>query len=158
MGRLVLVGTAGRWDDAPGPSLVFDLFASAPVQEWIYAVPPVRRVLQARMGQQFFSGQPVPAWFSEVSAALFDQRETRHTSREEMRRFTFDGPDPSPIERPILILHGDDDRIAPLVIAQDIAARAREARLLVWPGGSHALPATKPVWVAEQIAGFLTAR
>lgn len=154
MGRLVLIGTAGLWEEAPPPSPVFDLLFSAPVQAWIVSVPPLFRSFQQGMGELFFSEQPVPAGFARTSTALFAQPGTRHTWRQEGRHFRFDGPDPSPIERPILLLHGDDDRIAPLVIAQGIASRAPDARLVSFPGGSHALPATHPGWVAGHIAAF----
>jgi pimeloyl-ACP methyl ester carboxylesterase len=156
MARVVLVGSAGFWADAPPPSAVFDVFFSAPVIEWVASVPPLFRGFQEGMGELFFSGQPVPAWFSDVSAVLVADRDTRHTWREESRRFRFDGPDPSAIARPMLLLHGDGDRITPLVIAEGIAESAPGARLVVFPGGSHALPATDPDWVVDQIAGFIS--
>lgn len=157
MGRVVLVDSAGFWAAAPPPSAVFDILFSAPVLEWVASVPPLFRGFQEGMGEQFFSGQPAPEWFSEVSRALFADAETRHTWREEGSRFRFDGPDPSGIALPMLLLHGDDDRITPLVIAEGIAAQAQDPRLVVFPGGSHALPATDPAWVVDQIAGFIEA-
>jgi pimeloyl-ACP methyl ester carboxylesterase len=154
IGRLVLVGSAGFWDSAPPPSRLFSILFSAPVVEWMAAVPPLFRGMQQAMGVQFFSEQPVPGWFSLQSRANFALSTTRHTWRQEAARFRFDGPDPAPIDRPILVIHGDDDRVIPLEVGEWIHARAPRSELLVVEGGSHALPATHPVLVADRIEDF----
>jgi len=154
IGRLVLVGSAGYWADPPAPSVVIDVIASKPVLEWMASVPPVFRGLQKGMGAQFFSDQPVPEWFANPSSANFALAQTRDTWREESRRFRFDGPDPSTIALPILIVHGDDDRVIPLVVAQGIHDRAPNSTLVVIEGGSHALPATHPAQFADLVASF----
>ena len=151
IGRLVLVGSAGLWESAPPPSRLFSILFSAPVVEWMAAVPPLFRGMQRGMGLQFFSEQPVPGWFSLQSQANFALATTRHTWRREAARFRFDGPDPAPIERPILVIHGDDDRVIPLEVGEWIHARAPRSELLVVKGGSHALPATHPALVADRI-------
>jgi pimeloyl-ACP methyl ester carboxylesterase len=110
--------------------------------------------MQRGMGLQFFSEQPVPGWFSLQSNANFALATTRHTWRQEAARFRFDGPDPAPIDRPMLVIHGDDDRVIPLEVGEWIHARAPRSELLVVEGGSHALPATHPVLVADRIEDF----
>jgi pimeloyl-ACP methyl ester carboxylesterase len=154
IGCLVLLASAGRWDDPPPPNPVIGAFFSAPVMEWAASVPPLYRGMQAGMGEVFFSGAPVPAWFTPLSRASFDLAETRRSWREESLRFRFDGPDPSGIERPILILHGDADRITPPSIAEGIHAAAPRSELQVLAGGSHAFPVTHTDWTAERIAAF----
>ena len=154
IGRLVLVGSAGLWESAPPPSRIFSILFSAPVVEWMAAVPPLFRGMQRGMGVQFFSEQPVPGWFSLQSQANFALAATRHTWRQEAARFRFDGPDPAPIDRPILVIHGDDDRVIPLEVGEWIHARAPRSELLVVKGGSHALPATHPALVADRIEEF----
>lgn len=154
IGRLVLVGSAGYWADPPPPSVVIDIIASKPVLEWMASVPPVFQGLQQGMGAQFFSDQSVPDWFVGPSSANFALEQTRDTWREEGARFRFDGPDPSTIALPILIVHGDDDRIIPLVVAEEIHDRAPNSELVVIEGGSHALPATHPAEFSDLIASF----
>lgn len=155
IGRLVLIGSAGRWDAVPPASPVFSALFSRPVMEWLAAVPPLFLGLQRGMGLQFFSEQPVPDWFSRQSRANFALAGTRHTWRREAARFRFDGPDPAPIDRPILVIHGDDDRVIPLEVGEWIHARAPRSELLVVEGGSHALPATHPGLVADRIEAFV---
>lgn len=154
IGRLVLVGSAGYWAEPPPYSVVFAALSSAPVIEWMASVPPVFRGLQEGMGAQFFSEQPVPAWFAAQSSANFALAQTRSTWREEAARFRFDGPDPSGIDVPILLLHGDDDRVIPLVVAEGIHESAPRSELVVIEGGSHALPATHVDEVVDRIADF----
>ena len=44
---------------------------------------------------------------------------------------------------PMLLLHAQDDRIAPLPLAQEAVERMASARLHVFPAGGHALPQTR---------------
>ncbi len=158
IGRLVLVASAGDWSDPPPPSPLLSILFSAPVSEWMAAVPPFYREIQRGMGLQFFSEQPIPDWFRPASAANFASARTRHTWRQEAARFRFDGPDPSPIERPILVIHGDDDRVIPLEVAEGIHDRAPDSELVVVSGGSHAIPVTHVDLVVEHTAAFAAAR
>lgn len=154
---LALLASPGLWRDPPPPSALIGALFSEAVSEWVFGVPPLARAVQEGMGVQFFSEQTAPDWFALRAAANFALPETRRTWREETARFRFDGPDPAPLELPILILHGDDDRLFPMSIAEWLHERARGSLLRVVPDGSHSFPVMRPDWVAEQIAFFADA-
>lgn len=148
--RLVLIGSAGRWPDAPSPSPLF----WEPVFEWIAAVPPARQYAQRAMERLFFSGRPSPEWFSEQNAANLAQVKTRRAWREELTRYRYDGPDPSSIARPILVIHGEDDRVVPPSVGTWLHHRAVGSGFLLVEAGSHMLPVTHPDLLADRIADF----
>lgn len=157
MGRLVLVGSAGPREDAPGEPAVQRVLFSAPVMTWMEAVPPVGAALRATMSEEAFSGQPEPAWWLPQLAANFAMPHTRRSFREESARFVWEG-DPSSIELPVLVVHGDADRLVPLAVGRTLARLAPHGELVVVPGGSHMLPITHPDLLAERIAAFAGAR
>src|SRR3546814_2786658 len=48
------------------------------------------------------------------------------------------------IDIPLLVIHGDDDRIVPIANAAEKTVKlARTAKLIVYEGGSHALAETE---------------
>jgi pimeloyl-ACP methyl ester carboxylesterase len=55
---------------------------------------------------------------------------------------------------PVLVLHGDDDRLVPLAVGRALAERAARGRLLVAEGGSHMLPVNRADWLADAIVAF----
>lgn len=57
---------------------------------------------------------------------------------------------------PLQVIVGDDDRIAPLDVAKDIAAKAKNARLDVIKKAGHMAPLERPEAVAEAIEAFLS--
>jgi pimeloyl-ACP methyl ester carboxylesterase len=61
-------------------------------------------------------------------------------------------PDPAGIALPVLVVHGDDDRLVPVAVGRELARRAPHARLVLVPGGSHMLPITHPELLADEIA------
>ena len=63
-------------------------------------------------------------------------------------------PDPTGLALPILVIHGDDDRLVPIEIGRELERRAPNAELVVVPGGSHALPVTHPELLADEIAAW----
>jgi 2-hydroxymuconate-semialdehyde hydrolase len=156
IGRLVLVGSSGP--DEPEPPAIFALLFSAPVMAWLRSVPPVSRGLQRAMSIQAFSEQPQPDWWLPQLRANLAAPHTSRTMREEGARFTTDGLDPAPIERPILVIHGDDDRLVPLAVAEGLHRSAQNSELLVIEGGSHMLPITHSDLLADRIAAFIAAR
>jgi pimeloyl-ACP methyl ester carboxylesterase len=159
MARLVLVGSAGPTDEPPpGPPALFAVLFSGPVMNWMAAVPPVGAGLQRAMSGNAFSGQPQPDWWLPQLRANFAAPATRLTFREEGARFDPTGLDPAPIERPILVVHGDDDRLAPLAIGEWLARHAQDGRIEIVKGGSHMLPITHAEWLADRIAAFAGGR
>ena len=66
-----------------------------------------------------------------------------------------DGLDPDPLEIPVLVIHGDDDRSVPIEVAEDLYSRARPAAEMVRvEGGSHMLPITHPDLQAQHLLEF----
>jgi pimeloyl-ACP methyl ester carboxylesterase len=155
--RLVLVGSGGPMDDPPQRPAVLALLQSKPVLEWLGAVPPAGRGLQALLSARAYSEQPQPGWWLPLVAANFAAPHTRDTYQQEMAR-VHEGDmsiDPLTVGVPILLLHGDDDRLAPLAIAEWIEQHARRATLEVIQGGSHMLPVTHAEPLADRIASFV---
>ncbi len=155
--HLVLVGTGGP-DSAearpPEPPGFMRFLYSDPVLAWRSRVPPVGRALIEAISRTAYSDQPMPAWWLPLVQANFARRATLLTYRGEM--FTIEGEfDPSAIRIPTLILHGDDDRLAPVAIANYLGGVIPEAKLQIVPGGSHMLPVVEARVVADAIAAFV---
>jgi len=151
IGRLVLIGSAGPVElDRPPP--LIRLMLAGPVLRWIGRVPPLRRAVQQASSDRAFSDQPDPSWWLPQVAANFGMPHTARTWLQEGAQLSIDGLDPSPIERPILVVHGDDDWLVPLDVAEAIDRLAPNSTLRVVAGGSHALPITH----AELLGGWIT--
>ena len=104
-----------------------------------------------------FSGGPQPDWWLEGLQANFARWETLLTYREELLNLNAEGLDrfdPTKIEVPTLLLHGDDDRLAPIAIGRYLATAIPNATLVEYPGASHMLPVTHAAEIAEPIADF----
>jgi pimeloyl-ACP methyl ester carboxylesterase len=154
IGRLVLVGSGGPSDDPQEPPAIYRLLFSRPVLAWIKRVPPLARGLRSALSRQAFSEGPQPDWWLTHLNANLDQAETLRTWREEGAHERPDELDPAAAGRPILIVHGDDDRLAPVAIGEWLHRHAPGSRLEVVEGGSHMLPITHAAFLADQIAAF----
>ena len=62
--------------------------------------------------------------------------------------------EPQKLELPTLILHGDNDQLAPVSIARYLHELIPNSRLVEFAGGSHMLPVTHAAEIAEEIAEF----
>jgi pimeloyl-ACP methyl ester carboxylesterase len=157
IGRLVLIGSGGP-PEAAGepPPAIFAVLFSAPVLKWLRAVPPAGRAVQAAMSRDAFSDAPPPSWWLPQLAANMGAAHTLDTFHGEGARVGAGDAsiDPVTVPRRILLLHGDDDRLAPLSIGQWIKGRARDAELVVIERGSHMLPITHAEQLADRIASF----
>ena len=80
---------------------------------------------------------------------------TRHSWRREEALFDVQDLDPGPIPVPVLVIHGQDDRLAPPAIGEWILAHTRDSRILRVEGGSHMLPITHPDLLADRIERFV---
>jgi pimeloyl-ACP methyl ester carboxylesterase len=156
IGRLVLVGSAGPLDTPPPGGPLDAVVFSRPVLGWLRAVPPAGAAVRRAFSIEAFSGQPMPDWWLPQLGASLAAPHALDTLAEENGRFRWDGPDPAPIDRPVLIVHGDDDRLVPLAVGEALHARARRSELFVVPGGSHMLPSTHAALVADRIVAFST--
>lgn len=154
IGRLVLIGSGGPSDDPREPPALVGVLASPPVRTWLAAVPPMGRGLQRVLSEQAFSGGEMPDWWLPNLAANFALPEMRDTYYAEGARFMESDLGIEKIDLPILLLHGDDDRLAPLAIGEWLQAHAPRARLDVVEKGSHMIPITHAALLAERIAGF----
>jgi non-heme chloroperoxidase len=156
MARLVLVGSAGPGLEAtqPPPALARVVF-SAPVLSWLHAVPPLARAAQAEASRQAFSAGPEPDWWRPGLAANFARPHTATSWRSEgVAMAGAPQPDPTGLALPVLVVHGDDDRLVPAAVGRELAKRAANARLVLIPGGSHMLPVTHAERLADEIAAL----
>jgi pimeloyl-[acyl-carrier protein] methyl ester esterase len=60
----------------------------------------------------------------------------------------------SKIEVPVLLLHGDEDRVIPVGASRWLAANLPHAKLVTLPGAGHDLPVRNADWVAAEISRF----
>ena len=163
IGRLVLVGTAGPDSpDAtpPEPNAVVGALYSTPMLLYRRAVPPLSRALQAALSDQAFSGGAQPDWWAHDLAANFASWKTTLTYRNEIFADVTPVPgevpfEPSKVDLPTLILHGDDDRLAPIAIARYLDEIMPASELTEFPAGSHMLPITHAEEVADRVLEFL---
>lgn len=156
MARLVLVGSAAPGIQDEEPPFLFRLFASRPVLAWLHAVPPLARGLRRAMSVEAFSGAPAPGWWLPTLEANFARPHTVQTWRREMQAFAGAAPvDPSRIGLPVLVVHGDDDRLVSAAVARGIHRQVPRSRLRLIEGGSHMLPVTHADWLAEEIAALV---
>jgi pimeloyl-ACP methyl ester carboxylesterase len=153
--RLVLIGSAGPgFEKSQPPRAVARIVFSAPVLGWLHAVPPLARGMQAQASRQAFSEGPEPDWWRPTLAANFGRAHTPTSWRSEgAAMMDAPLPEPSRLRMPILVLHGEDDRLVPVEVAHELARLAPGARLVVVPGGSHMLPITHADRVADEIVG-----
>jgi pimeloyl-ACP methyl ester carboxylesterase len=158
--RLVLVGTGGP-DSAdaapPEPSLGMRAFYSTPMLRYRRAVPPFGEGLMKMLSDVAFSGGPQPDWWFDSVRANFASWETTLAYRAEMLGTDTDEGvefDVGKIAVPTLLLHGDDDRLAPVAISRYLASTIPDATLVEYPGGSHMLPVTHAAQIAKQISDF----
>lgn len=162
IGRLVLVGSGGPDSpDAAPPEmpLAMRVLYSDPVLRWRTAVPPLGIGLMRAVSEQAFSGQPQPAWWLDGLRANFSDWDTLVTYRSEMAGVGSDAESSSefPADRvgvPTLILHGDDDRLAPIAIARYLHSVMPASELVEVAGGSHMIPVTHAPLLADRIAAF----
>src|ERR1700719_1025943 len=63
------------------------------------------------------------------------------------------------IDIPVLVLHGDDDQIVPIVAAGPLSAKLlKNATLKVYPGFPHGMPATNADQINDDLLSFLQAQ
>ena len=159
MKRLVLVGTGGPSsdDETPpeGPPGFIRFLYSDPVLAWRARVPPITSGLIQAATEQAFSGGTYPDWWLPGVAANFSRWETVRAYKGEMfHPIEAEGFDPQKLTTPTLLIHGDDDRLAPVSISQYLVSVFPNAEALFIEGGSHMLPVTHAELLADVIATF----
>ena len=80
---------------------------------------------------------------------------TTDTWLEETEKLAVDGIDPGPLDLPVLVINGEDDRSVPMDVAEDLYQRALpDAKLIRVAGGSHMVPITHPDLPAQHLLEF----
>lgn len=157
--RLVLVGSVGPGiEQRPAPPRVVTDLLAGPLVAWIWRVPPVARRVEASFVSVAFAPEPVPEGAAAAVSANLAMPHSLRTARSE--GFDLDGRadlDPEPIERPILLIHGEGDLLVPPAVAEGLHRSARRSKLRMVPSGGHALPVTRPDALADWIADFARA-
>ncbi|MDG2304198.1 MAG: alpha/beta hydrolase [Candidatus Binatia bacterium] len=103
-----------------------------------------------------YCGQPQPYWWLPSVAANFSRPETVRTYKEEMFYPIEPGDfDPKKIETPTLLIHGDDDRLAPVRISQYLVGSMPNAEAIFIQDGSYMLPVTHAPLLADVITKFV---
>jgi len=150
---LVLVGSAGPGERRE-PPLLARVVMSPPGLLWLRAVPPAARGMRAAIGRVAFSEQAQPAWWLPLVEANLARPETGRAYVSEMAGTrTQPFPDTTGVTVPVLVVHGDDDRLAPVATGRELARLAPAGRLVEVPGGSHMLPITHAELLAREIDG-----
>ncbi len=154
---LVLVGSAGPGSETREPPLLVRMVMSPAGLLWLRAVPPVARGVRTAASQVAFSEQAQPDWWLPLLEANLGRTATGVAYVQEMRGMREQPlPDTGGLEVPVLVVHGDDDRLAPVAIGRELARRAPAGRLVEVPGGSHMLPITHAELLAREIDGCCT--
>ena len=155
IGRLVAIGSVGpafEFEAMPAPMRVL---LSRPVLSWLSRIPPLSEAVTRSSSSDAFSGPSMPDWWGPQLRANLALPGTVETWLAEKDQFAIDGLDPSPLEIPLLVIQGTDDRYVPMAVAADLAARAQpDSKLVRVEGGSHMLPITHADLLAQQILGF----
>jgi pimeloyl-ACP methyl ester carboxylesterase len=153
--RLVLVGSIGPASEAPQqpPAIVGALLVGA--IRWVRAVPPVALAVQRAASAQAFSDQAMPEWWLPGLAANLAQPKTQLALTSEGSGMGSQRiPDSTGLELPILVIHGDDDRLASIEMGRALVHNNPRAELAEVAGGSHMLPITHAALLADRIAVF----
>jgi non-heme chloroperoxidase len=157
--RLVLIGSAGPGMPSTAPTLPMRVFMSAPVREWISHVPPIYDRFLRGLADQFFSGEKPPAWWRDNVVSMMNLPGARHTQARESQEVDVAVLRPEDVRVPVLMIHGDDDRVIPLRVAEDLVARSDPKwQLVTVDDGSHMLPVTHAELLAKRIAAFSSGR
>lgn len=153
--QLVLLGSVGP-SISPEPGDFIDRLGRSPIGpavfRYVISVPPLGRgVLEGALAEVFSGANHIPPGFADRSAAQMALPGTVDSWLAESRNQGYADLRPEAIQTPTLVLHGDDDRAVPAPVAEDLAKRLPNGKLVVAKGGSHMLPVTDPDFVAAQV-------
>jgi pimeloyl-ACP methyl ester carboxylesterase len=87
--------------------------------------------------------------------ANFGRPHTPGTYRMEGASFAGPPPDTEGLSLPILVIHGESDRFAPVAIGRELHRRAPHSKLVLIENGSHMLPVTHANRLADEIASLI---
>ncbi|HSP98096.1 MAG TPA: alpha/beta hydrolase [Candidatus Dormibacteraeota bacterium] len=158
--RLVLIGSVGPGiEHRHAPPAWVEAFMRGPGLSWLASVPPVGRRFQAMMTGLAFSPEPISPGYLDQLAANFAMPHTLQTYRSEGGDLGSTADiDPAPINRPILVVHGEDDHLVPTDVGRALHERAPQSQLWLIPHAGHMLPLTRPGQLADHIVAFADGR
>ncbi len=153
--RLVLVGSVGPGGERAEPPAIMGLLFSRPVLRWLRSIPPLGVGLQRAMSANAYSQQPQPDWWLPgLSANMAQAKVQTAFAGEGARVWSGAIPDTTGLDLPILVIHGDDDRLVPIEAGRTLVRNNSRAELVEVPRGSHMLPVTHAELLADRIASF----
>jgi len=162
LSHLVLLSSVGplRISDPEGETWASRLVRTPlalPLFDWARNVPPLSHsIIHQGLVKAFTEGTAIPRGYEERTEALLALPGTLRSYVLEEQRFDPTTLRPEAINVPTLVLQGSDDLIVKPAVAEDLAKRLPNARLVVVPIGSHMLPVTDPDQVVRRIQEFLT--
>ena len=160
--HLVLVSSVGPLLilDPEGETLASRLVHSPvalPLFDWIRNVPPLARSLTHEgLARAFTESAAIPLGYEGRTQALLSLPGALRSYVLEEQRFDPRTLRPEAITTPTLVLQGSDDLLVKPAVAEDLAKRVPNARLVLVPIGSHMLPITDPDEIVRRIQEFVT--
>jgi pimeloyl-ACP methyl ester carboxylesterase len=160
--HLVLVASVGPLvvPDPEGEPLASRLVHSPvalPLFDWVRSVPPLTRSLtQEALARAFSDSAAIPLGYEGRTQALLSLPGALRSYVLEEQRFDPRALRPEAITTPTLVLQGSDDLLVKPAVAEDLAKRVPNARLVMLPIGSHMLPITDPDEIVRRIQEFVT--
>jgi pimeloyl-ACP methyl ester carboxylesterase len=150
--RLALLDTSARPDTEEATQLRLSAVARAERGEYQQVTEELwpRVVHTSRVGDQALR-QRFISMHLETGAEAYVRQQRAIISRPDSR------PDLSAIQCPTLVVVGDDDRVTPLALAQELAQGIAGARLVVVPDSGHLSAIEQPATVSDALASWLSA-
>ncbi|MCP4003040.1 MAG: alpha/beta hydrolase [bacterium] len=153
--RVVLLASVGPAVEFEGGNWIENLIFSAPVLAWVGRVPPISAATTTALSREAFSEQAMPDWWVPQTRANLARTGTRRAMRLESQQWPTVALEPEKIGRPVLVIHGSEDRSLPLSVGEDLYRRTQpESKILRVSGGSHMLPVTHAELLAQHILSF----
>lgn len=155
IGRVVLLASLGPHPAMTGPGLFERLFFTESTLAWVASVPPISLAATQALSLEAFSEQAMPPWWvPQTQANLAREGSTRAMVREG-EEWPGVPLTPESIERPILVIHGTEDRSVPFAVGEDLFESTQpHSEMLRVEGGSHMIPITHAPLLAESILEF----
>jgi non-heme chloroperoxidase len=155
IGSVVLIGGEGPALRLPAASFATRVASLPPVSAWIARVPPLSERLLRLFAQQVFGTERPPSWWIANTMSSVNLPGVRETQQAEIASLDVSVLRPERVSRPMLVIHGTDDRLIPIRVAEDVhALSAGRSRIIRVRGGGHMLPLTHARLVAEWIIAF----
>jgi 2-hydroxymuconate-semialdehyde hydrolase len=153
--RLVLIGSVGPAYRADEPGWLDRILSSKLARRWSLAAGfPARAAVWLESVEAFSSSEAMPEWWVEQALAMDSLPGAMDSYLGEERDLRLDGLRPEEIRVRVLIIHGENDRVVPTAVGEDLHRRFPRSSLLVVNDGSHMLPITHADLLATRIDAF----